>query len=110
MSNGHQYNTIIDHYNDWNFKKVANLHVFLWLITSILTFLLYSVTALYTKLTEVKNLFLVKENVFQELTKNFMSHIEEWNESDWLACVITPTKQVICVYYYHQAKDKSLIY
>ncbi|KAF8966729.1 hypothetical protein BDZ97DRAFT_1756333 [Flammula alnicola] len=65
MNSGHRHDTHIDHFGDWNFKKMVNLP-----------------NALYNDLIHAKKLYDIKCEIFKGLSKQYVDQIQNWNQTD----------------------------
>ncbi|KAF8873364.1 hypothetical protein CPB84DRAFT_1895273, partial [Gymnopilus junonius] len=67
MNAGHCHDTLIDHFGNWNFKKLINLH---------------ESDALYNDLINAKKLYDVKLEIFKGLSSQYVDYMQEWDKLD----------------------------
>ena len=84
MNNGHCQDTIIDHHNDWNWKKMSNLGMFIFILPLHLQgqMLYLLATTLQTDIIRAKSLFLAKWDAFKNLTNLYLNRVQDWNNAD----------------------------
>ncbi|KAF8958223.1 hypothetical protein BDZ97DRAFT_1762248 [Flammula alnicola] len=89
MNSGHCHDTHIDHFGDWNFKKMVNLS-----------------NALYNDLIHAKKLYDIKCEIFKGLSKQYVDQIWNWNQTDRAWCTLEGN-EVQSVYHHNQKNVPS---
>ncbi|TFK35116.1 hypothetical protein BDQ12DRAFT_726248 [Crucibulum laeve] len=89
MNNGHRQDTLIDHHNDWNWKKTAIMS-----------------STLYNDILNAKKLFIQKQAFFNGLSELYTDKVSVWTLEDW-SCHVKNGKEIECVYRHNQRKVPS---